>query len=1281
MFPKKIKQKMFSLWVMFNFTFYFVFSPFAVAAAASTPAVVPASEVSSTIDRLYGTDRYETAVEIAQEGWENKSEYAVLSSGLDNNLVDALAAVPLAKLKNAPLLLTEPDSLNLKTEAELKRLGVRTIYVVTGKGVLNQKIFEELTEMGIEVISLGGNDRFETAVNIARELGSPNKIVLTTASTNADALSVASIAAAQRMPILLSDRDNLPDKTASYLKSIEGNVIKSFVIGGQGVLSESVKNMLPNPIRVGGADRYETNLEILKTFANSLTYKNSYLANGEDEHLVDALAGAPLAAFSSSPILLTSQFMTDSTREFAKLNLSLNLIVLGGESAVSPEVVNNISSSTLISKADSIEGSENVEKPKEFTDNLRITGNNVAVENANAQYSIFVQGDNITLKNVTVKGTVFIDPGEKGLSTLDNVSATNIVVLSGATESIHLTNVKAETLRIVSRNNVRIETAGLTNVGNTIVNSDAVLDVAGGSVGKVEITNSNHGEPFAIELRGRFDHPVHVSGEATVRAGVNAQVSSLEIAPESSDQTVTLEGEFESVKVNAQASINLGTTALLNELVTNAKTNLNVQSGAHVANYDNKGNEGTITGDGAQTVFDSAPTYSGGGSSETTSVTVPTETAAVAKCAYKSGTHIQLTMKEILDKNTFLSVSPNGFSVSSGTISQVYYSVDYYGIEVIHIYGSGFTSNTVVSYDGASGIKNKNGNLVEGFSVQCVTDSVNNAQPVVVNYGFDVQSSKVMATKNFTFVEPVKLQVGFGPNSDITTYYTGSSYLTTVNSGDTLLELSIIPPQYKIWYRTIDLAGNASAWVQDGAIGVINESLISISDQPSPAVDSLVGSSGAVDSGAKVFVYSDDSLSDLVGTANAASDGSFSLNLTDGVFGDNDIYYVRATTMDNNSSGAIRKFYTPGYKYVDDTTIQLTMNTPLDGNAFTISNANGFSVSGGTVTEAVYSGGVIIITGTGFTRNATVSYSGTSIMDLNNNPITVFSFQPFIDLLNEAPPVVTDLGNIYGFNVIATSTFTFPEPVKLQVYYGNSPVYNTTPSAMSLIYLKAVSEGEVLISRTSAPINSNIWYRTVDQSGNVSDWIQDGAYREIDQTKIKIIDNISPAFDVMVGEPGAVDPGATVIVYNSWDMENPLTATALPDGSFTVDLVDGVFMKYYRFYYSARTVDGNESSGREQDFVGGYNFVDSTTIKLSMNKSLDLSSFSPSSPNGFTVKAGQGWVIPDGIVTQVTYDGSYITITGTGFTQGMIISYDGSAEIKYEDSTTVEPFSFHYPWW
>jgi putative cell wall-binding protein len=610
-----IIQKILSLCVLLSLTLFSVISPVVTLADQKTAAAAPAIADTSTVDRLAGIDRYETAVKIAQKGWKNTSEYAVLAAGMDYNLVDALAAIPLAKLKNAPLLLTEGDNLNTYTEAELKRLEVKTVYVVSGEAVITKRVLNRLADMGIKVISLGGVDRFETAVNIAHELGNPTKIVVATAWNNADALSIAPIAANQGMPILLSDVDKLPDCVSSYINGIKENLDKSYVIGGQAVLSDSIKNALPNSVRVSGVDRYGTNLEILKTFANILSYKNTYIANGEDRHLVDSLAGGPLAAITSSPILLVSQQMTNSMRDFAKLNLSPTIIALGGHAALSDDIINQLASADIISEVDYVEGSKDVNKPKELTDNLKIIANNVVVENVSTRYSISIQGDNTTLKNVTVKGTIFVDPGEKGTATLENVTAGKIVVLSGATESIHLQDVSAEILQIASSNNVRIEASGLTNIGYTFVSSSAVLDVTGGSLGRVEIANILNAPLFTIELRGTFNQSVLVSSGATVRAGTSANISLLEIAPENSKQIVTLEGSFNKVEVNTLATINLSANALLRELITNAKADIDAVSGARVIIYDNKGNEVIITGIGALDLFDTTPASSNGGNS------------------------------------------------------------------------------------------------------------------------------------------------------------------------------------------------------------------------------------------------------------------------------------------------------------------------------------------------------------------------------------------------------------------------------------------------------------------------------------------------------------------------------------------------------------------------------------------------------------------------------------------------------------------------------------------
>ncbi|CDX04965.1 N-acetylmuramoyl-L-alanine amidase LytC [Desulfitobacterium hafniense] len=319
----------------------------ALAFSVSTlfsPALAMAATDSATADilRLGGKDRYETAAQIAQQGWQ-KSDYAVLSAGMNENLVDALTAAPLAKAKNAPILLTEGGKLNSFTQQELSRLGVKEVYVTSGSKVIRKPVLDQLEAMGITVNFLGGKDRFDTAVNIAKELPEVTELVVTTAWANADALSVASIAATKGIPILLTDSQSLNADVEAYVDSIWSKVTKTYVLGGSGAIKDSVKASLPNSVRIGGEDRYATNREILKTFVSDLKSDQILIANGKNAHLVDSLAGAPYAALSQSPMVLVDERINSATKEFLKTNLLPDKVVaLGGEQVVGIKLLKSL---------------------------------------------------------------------------------------------------------------------------------------------------------------------------------------------------------------------------------------------------------------------------------------------------------------------------------------------------------------------------------------------------------------------------------------------------------------------------------------------------------------------------------------------------------------------------------------------------------------------------------------------------------------------------------------------------------------------------------------------------------------------------------------------------------------------------------------------------------------------------------------------------------------------------------------------------------------------------
>jgi putative cell wall-binding protein len=107
-----------------------------------------------------GADRLLTSVAISRYGWMT-ADTVILASGADANLVDALAAAPLAGQEDAPILLCLGDELDPAVWAELLRLQPKKIYAV---GAISQTVIDKLTAMtewSIEVLQ--GRDRFETA--------------------------------------------------------------------------------------------------------------------------------------------------------------------------------------------------------------------------------------------------------------------------------------------------------------------------------------------------------------------------------------------------------------------------------------------------------------------------------------------------------------------------------------------------------------------------------------------------------------------------------------------------------------------------------------------------------------------------------------------------------------------------------------------------------------------------------------------------------------------------------------------------------------------------------------------------------------------------------------------------------------------------------------------------------------------------------------------------------------------------------------------------------------
>ena len=234
-----------------------------------------ASVSAATHEEIVGKNRYETAAMIADKMGDYETAILVNS---DKSLADGLSASSLAGKENAPILLTSKDKLPAATEKRLEK--VKKVYIIGGKNAISEKVEKKLA--GKKVIRVEGKNRIETSVEVAKLVKGAGTagFVVNGFTGEADAMSVAAIAARDKAPIILTDGKTMPMDPDVYL----------YVIGGEKAVSEDLELEIDGE-RIYGENRYETNREVIKYF-----YKKSakmYFTKGDG--LVDALTASSLA--------------------------------------------------------------------------------------------------------------------------------------------------------------------------------------------------------------------------------------------------------------------------------------------------------------------------------------------------------------------------------------------------------------------------------------------------------------------------------------------------------------------------------------------------------------------------------------------------------------------------------------------------------------------------------------------------------------------------------------------------------------------------------------------------------------------------------------------------------------------------------------------------------------------------------------------------------------------------------------------------------------------------
>lgn len=312
-----------------------VMSIVAIALAAQTMMFNNAYATGNQIneDKIVGTNRYETAIEVSKKGWPNGATNAVIVN--DNSISDAISATPFANAKDAPILLTNKDTLNEETKQQLKDLGVKNVYIIGGENVVSNKIEEQLISENITVDRIQGSNRQATSIEIAKRLDQINNVkevsVVNGYKGLADAVSIASISANENMPIILSETDKISDEAIEFID--DNNIAKSYIVGGESVVSNDLENKLPNSTRIAGNNRKETNAQVINTFFTEKEINNLYVAKDgmqDESQLIDALAVGTLAAKTDSPVMIVGNVLDKSQKDLINSKQFKAITQIGG---------------------------------------------------------------------------------------------------------------------------------------------------------------------------------------------------------------------------------------------------------------------------------------------------------------------------------------------------------------------------------------------------------------------------------------------------------------------------------------------------------------------------------------------------------------------------------------------------------------------------------------------------------------------------------------------------------------------------------------------------------------------------------------------------------------------------------------------------------------------------------------------------------------------------------------------------------------------------------------
>ena len=307
-----------------------------------------------TFERLWGQDRYETAVRIAEAYVAETAsvDTVIIASGI--TFADALSAAPLASVLSAPVLLTPADRLPVAVHDFIRQHGIMRAVIVGDAEAVSAAVVADLTGLtGSSPERISGTGPDETNILVGRRVAQARigdycgdgrrTALLATRETFADALAISPLAYHGRHPVLLSDPHELASGSRAFLA--DADIEQVIVAGGPAAVLPAVLDSLRGlgiaTRRLWGQDRYETAAAVAQELV-STCFATTEVGLASGAAFPDALVGGALLGARRVPVVLADTTLPMHTRQAlartAAAADAVSITVFGGRAAVSEQV-------------------------------------------------------------------------------------------------------------------------------------------------------------------------------------------------------------------------------------------------------------------------------------------------------------------------------------------------------------------------------------------------------------------------------------------------------------------------------------------------------------------------------------------------------------------------------------------------------------------------------------------------------------------------------------------------------------------------------------------------------------------------------------------------------------------------------------------------------------------------------------------------------------------------------------------------------------------------------